>query len=93
MCEPIISGGAKGADTLGERYAIDNNIECVIHYPDWGQYGKSAGYIRNGLIIADADIVLSLWDGMSKGTKHSMDIATKEGKSLIVYNFLEKKFV
>lgn len=82
----IISGGASGADSLGKQYAFENNYSYVEYLPDWNKHGKSAGYIRNKLIINDSDFVIAFWDGVSKGTKHSIDLA-KEKKlpTLIVY--------
>ena len=43
----IISGTAKGADSLGEKYAIEHNYLIKRFPADWNKYGKSAGYIRN----------------------------------------------
>jgi predicted Rossmann fold nucleotide-binding protein DprA/Smf involved in DNA uptake len=31
----FVSGGAKGADILGEKWADNNNIEKLIFLPDW----------------------------------------------------------
>lgn len=76
----IVSDGAIGADRLGERFAVENNIETLIFIPDWDKFGKSAGYIRNKDIIDNCDKVLAFWDGKSKGTKHSIDYATKLNK-------------
>jgi len=78
----IISGGAKGADSLAERFAAENNIEKLIFYPDWDLHGRAAGPIRNKLIVDAADFVLAFWDGASRGTKSSIDYANKIGKSL-----------
>ena len=47
----IVSGGAKGADTLGERFADEFNIKKNIILPNWQKYGKSAGFKRNIEII------------------------------------------
>lgn len=80
----IVSGGAKGADTLAERWAKENNIPTQIFYPDWNKHGKSAGIIRNKEIIKNADIVIAFWDGESKGTKHSISIAKQNGKELVI---------
>jgi hypothetical protein len=71
----IVSGGAKGADTLGERWAKEKNKEVLIFHPDWNKYGKSAGIIRNKDIIENSDIVFAFWDGISKGTKNSIDLS------------------
>ena len=39
----IISGHAKGADTLAEEYASAHNLAVCLFKPDWNKYGKSAG--------------------------------------------------
>lgn len=43
----ILSGGARGADKLGERYAIENGFEIECYPAEWKSYGKKAGPIRN----------------------------------------------
>lgn len=83
----IVSGGAKGADILGERYAQENNIETMIFLPDWEKHGKSAGFIRNQFIINNADFAIAFWDGESKGTLSSINIAKKQKKGVRVVNF------
>lgn len=82
MITLIVSGGAKGADKLGERWAKENNKELLLFYPDWKKYGKSAGVIRNKEIIENSDIVFAFWDGTSKGTKHSIDLSNKLNKEI-----------
>ena len=82
----VISGGAKGADTLGEQWAKHAKIPTKIFYPDWDKHGKGAGFIRNQLIIDECDAVMAFWDGESKGTKHSIDLAEKQDKPVkIIY--------
>lgn len=73
----IVSGGAKGADTLGYKYAIENNIKTLIFKPEWDKYGKIAGFIRNEQIVKSSDIVLAFWDGISNGTKNSIGLCEK----------------
>lgn len=80
----IVSGGARGADYLGEKYANAREIPLVKYMPDWGKWGKSAGPRRNKLIVEDADEVVALWDGESPGTKNSIDLALKAGKLFAV---------
>ena len=43
----FLSGGCKGADRLGERYANEMNYEIVKYPALWQKYGKGAGVIRN----------------------------------------------
>jgi len=82
----IVSGGASGADSLGEKWANENNIKTCIYKPDWDIYGKKAGFIRNKDIVDDSDIVIAFWDGLSRGTEHSINLARKMNKEVrIVY--------
>ena len=78
----IVSGTARGADKLGERYARERGYELEAHPADWDKYGKSAGYRRNQEMAEVADAVICFWDGTSKGTKHMIDIA-KEKKLML----------
>lgn len=88
----IISGGAKGADTLGKRYAMMHGIPFVEYKPDWS-IGKHAGLLRNTLIIENSDIVIAFWDGKSKGTVDSMKKAKKLNKILYVFNFETNTYI
>lgn len=83
----FVSGGANGVDSIAEAYMKSLNIPCKIHKPDWNKYGKSAGFVRNRLIIDDVDIVLAIWDGVSQGTLNSINIAlqTKTVKALHIH--------
>lgn len=73
----VLSGNAKGADTLGERYAKENHM-VVYQYPaNWDEHGKAAGHIRNEEMAKNADILVAFWDGSSKGTKDMIELAMK----------------
>ena len=82
----VVSGGARGADSMGEMFARASNIPCKIFPAEWDKFGKSAGYKRNIDIVNYCDEVIAFWDGKSKGTKHTIDIATKAGKKVTVIN-------
>lgn len=84
-CTHIISGGAKGADTLAKRYAAEKGISMKEFPADWNTHGKSAGYIRNKQIVDACDEVVAFWDGESKGTKHTMTLAEEAGKPVHKY--------
>ena len=84
--ELIITGGALGADFLASKYAKENNILEKLYLPYWQNFGKSAGMLRNSLIVDNCDYLIAFWDGKSKGTKDSINKAKKQGKLLrIVY--------
>lgn len=84
--EMIISGGAKGIDTLAAEYAHAHNIPLKEFLPEYDKYGRGAPIIRNRLIVEAADKVIAFWDGKSKGTLSSINLAKKLGKSLLVIN-------
>lgn len=82
--EMVVSGGAAGADRLAERWAEENHIPTTIYKPDWKKYGKAAGLMRNREIVNDSDLVIAFWNGWSKGTASSIDLAKEMGKGLII---------
>ncbi|MBR4100013.1 MAG: DUF2493 domain-containing protein [Clostridia bacterium] len=71
----FISGGCKGADMIGERYAKENGFEIERYLADWKRYGKSAGPKRNKQMAQIADFIICFWDGKSKGTKSMIEYA------------------
>ena len=73
----IISGGASGADYLAERYAKKNNKPIKIYHADWQRHGRAAGPIRNKEIVKNSDHILAFWDGESRGTLSSINLAKK----------------
>jgi len=83
----VVSGGAKGADSLGERWANENEIPTQIFLPDWNKHGKGAGLIRNHDIIKNSDVVVAFWDGKSTGTKQALELTQiyKKPKKIIIY--------
>lgn len=83
----VVSGGARGADSLGERYANENGLEKIIFKADWAKFGKRAGFLRNVDIIKNCDICFAFWDGESHGTKHDIDLCKEYNKLCIVTKF------
>lgn len=82
----VISGGAKGIDTIAELWADSLKINKKIFKPDWYKYGKKAGFIRNEDIIKNCDICLAIWDGESNGTKNDFELCKKYNKNLLIFN-------
>ena len=80
----IISGGAKGVDALAEQYADEHRISKLILHPRYDLYGKAAPLKRNEAMVELADYVLVLWNGTSRGTKHTMEYARAMGKPITV---------
>jgi hypothetical protein len=83
----IVSGGAKGADSLSEIYARENNIKTEIYLPDWDLFGKRAGFLRNTTIIENSGLVIAFWDQKSRGTRDSISKAHKLKKNTFIVYF------
>lgn len=78
----IISGGAKGVDSMAKNYAITHNIILTEYLPEYNRYGKGAPLKRNIKIIEEANRVIAFCDGKSKGTKFVIDECRKRGKEI-----------
>lgn len=78
----LVSGGAKGIDTLAEKWADENNIPKIIFKPNYDKYGRGAPLIRNRKIVREADLIVAIWDGKSRGTKYTVDYANESGKKV-----------
>ena len=78
----VLSGGASGADAIGERYAKENGLEIEKYPALWKKYGKGAGPKRNKQMAEVGDYVICFWDEKSKGTKSMIDFARMYGKPI-----------
>lgn len=88
--ELIVSGGAAGADLLGERYAREHKIPTRIFYPDWKKYGKRAGFLRNSDIVRSSEHIIAFWDQSSAGTRDSINKAKELGIPITIVHFSSK---
>ena len=78
----IVSGRARGADRMGERYAAENGLKVHLFPAEWNTmrgFDKAAGYKRNEEMAKFSDALIAFWDGKSRGTKHMIDLAHKHG--------------
>ncbi len=97
----IVSGGAKGADSLGAQYATKHGLKLIVHEAKWkdlthpnariksnqyGEYDANAGHRRNTLIINDADIIVAFHNG-SPGTANSLKKAYSLKKKVYEVKF------
>lgn len=82
--ELIISGGADGTDTLAEKYADKRKISKLILRPQYKLYRRGAPLKRNDRMVELCDKALVFWDGVSRGTKHTIDYAQNLGKPVEV---------
>ena len=72
----IISGGAIGADQLGEKYAESHGCDLELFIPDW-TVGKQGGAIRNAEMAKHADGLIAFYNG-SNGTANMIQTARRK---------------
>ncbi len=90
----IVSGGAEGADMLGEQYAWDNNIPVKQFRPDYVKYYDKKRYAplaRNIDMAEYCDMAIIFWDGKSGGTEHMIEWLGKYNKDTRLTLFDNKK--
>ncbi len=83
----IVSGLAKGADSLGLKYASQKNLPVIKFPANWREYGTMAGYERNIQMADYADACVCFWNGKSRGTKHMIRIARKFNLQLRIIKY------
>jgi hypothetical protein len=86
----ILSGGARGADKLGEQFADVYDFGIEQHIPDWNKHGRKAGILRNKVMVDKADLVVVFWDGKSRGSKHVIEYSKEVGKDAVVFKYKEE---
>lgn len=78
--EEIVSGGARGVDTLAREFANNWGIPIKEFIPEWDKLGKRAGMVRNKDIIDYSTCVAAFWDLHSPGTKNAITLAKQQNK-------------
>ena len=66
----VISGAARGADKLGEEWALRNDKQLLRMPAEWNKHGRMAGYKRNEEMAKVAHGLVAFWDQESRGTMH-----------------------
>lgn len=79
--DAVIHGAARGADALAGTWAMHNNVFCQPYPADWNQHGKTAGPIRNRLMLTEGrpDLVVAFMDGAGPGTNNMITQAQRAG--------------
>jgi SLOG family YspA-like protein len=80
----VITGGARGTDQLGYRWAWKHALPHQLFRADWERFGKSAGVRRNYQMAQAGDVLVCFWDGVSKGSAHMVQCMRQLGKPVVV---------
>ena len=91
--DEIVSGGAKGVDSIAADFAKSKGIKLVEFLPEYEKYGRAAPIKRNEQIVKYADECLAFWDGNSKGTGHTVRMFEKAGKNVTVVKVTKQDLI
>ena len=80
----VLTGGARGADQLGYRWAWKHQVTHQLFRADWERLGTSAGVRRNYQMAQACAMLLAFWDGRSAGTQHLISCMQQLGKPVVV---------
>ena len=69
----VVCGTARGADIMGEKWALNNGIAVKYFPANWKTEGRAAGINRNHKMGDYADYLVAFWDRESRGTKDMID--------------------
>ena len=87
----IVSGHARGADALGERFARELNLPLELHPAKWQLLGKAAGMVRNADMAKCSDALIAFWDGKSRGTAHMIKFARHKWLDMFILDYTRIK--
>lgn len=82
----VISGTARGVDRAGEQWAREHGIPILRMPADWERYGKRAGMIRNAAMADNAEALVAVWDGVSRGTENMILEARRRNLRVFVFD-------
>ena len=85
----VVSGGARGADDLGEKWANEQALPCDVKDADWKRLGRRAGLVRNDEMAMMSDCLCAFWDGHSRGTRHMIGSAIRNGLEVHIFRYTE----
>ena len=80
----VISGGARGADTLARQYCEKYGIPIIEHKNNFQRNGIKGYFDRNRQIVNESNVIIAFWDGTSPGTKHTIDYARSVQKEPLI---------
>jgi hypothetical protein len=79
----LIHGGAPGADTLAQDWAVARAVPVEVFPADWSKLGHSAGPNRNGQMLKDGRPTLVVAFPGGKGTRDMVRRATHKGLPVV----------
>lgn len=83
--DEVHHGGADGVDRCADTWAETHGLPVVVHRPEWDEYGRAAGPIRNKEMAMECDALVAVWDGESRGTRSMIEKALNYGLPMYVH--------
>lgn len=83
--QTIVTGGARGVDSIAESFAETHDFNCEVITPNWDDWSDGhPAKVRNTEIVEESDAIVAVWDGNSDGTRDTIDKAIDRGTPIYV---------
>lgn len=94
----VLSGGAKGVDTIAQEWASDRSLDFILFKPyhlvdKRVSYEAKYFFVRNKQMVDNCDAVLVIWDETSKGCFDAAKYANKCNKPVALYSTEQDKLL
>lgn len=88
--DAVVTGGARGVDSVAEQAAKSRRLRRFIYEPQCWPGAPKHVYVRslfarNKDIVDASDVIVAFWDGKSRGTQHTIEQARAAGKQVRVF--------
>ena len=80
----VLTGGARGAEPLGYRWAWKHALPHPLYRADWERFGTSAGVRRTYQMAQIGDVLVCFWDGVSQGSAHMVQCMRQLSNPVVV---------
>ena len=84
--DAVLSGHSGTVDLAAEKFAMTYGFDLEIYPANWKGRGRAAGPYRNGVMVGQADALIALWDGKSRGTSGIIEMARAKGLKVYIHN-------
>lgn len=86
----IVIGGVDYCDLGAALWARQNKVPIRIFQPNWKQWGKRAGLMRNIEIVNYADAIIILCEEDVEAFRNLINMAREKHRKIYLYHLREK---
>lgn len=86
----VCSRGEDHKTGIGECYAVERGIRRKVFRPNWAQYGRKSGSVRDRIMAKEASAIIVFWDGGCSKVNRVISIANRLKIPIRIIDYTEK---